>query len=208
MILEARVGAITASDGSVNSLRMGRTGELITNDAGFGRYSEAVLRGYVFFASTQAGIAITALNATATGFILSNTAGSGKYLVLLSVQVAQSSAAAAATSQLSLAANVNTVAAAVVHTTPLTVRPALLGGSQSAVGLADSSATLPAAPVAIRVLHAPSVSATATTAIPPVLNFQIDGEVVLSPGTAVSLSNSAALSAWASMYWAEIPILS
>lgn len=170
------------------------------------RYQEAVLRGNVYLASAQAGIAVTALNATATGFILSNTAGSGVNLVLWEVGFVQTSTAATtANAAVGLAANVNIVAAAVIHTTPLTVRNALLGGPSKAQGLADSSATLPASPVLIVNLWQPSVSASATTAIPPVVIWACDGKIILTPGTAVSLTAASALSGIGHMVWEEVP---
>lgn len=171
------------------------------------RYHEAVARGNVWLAANQAGAALSNLSATCTGFALSNPASSGKYLVLLQVGLFQTSTAATtANAGVQLAANVNPVAAAVVHTTPLTVRNALLGASGTSVGLCDSAATLPAAPVAIMNLWQPSVSATATTGIPGLINVPVDGLVVLQPGTAVSLSALSALSVAAHMVWEEVPI--
>jgi hypothetical protein len=68
-----------------------------------------------------------------------------------------------------------------------------------------SAATLPAAPVAVRNLWQPSVSATATTGIPPFVKDEIAGAIAISPGCAVSLSALSALSGAASMTWAELP---
>jgi len=171
------------------------------------RYQEAVYRGNVWLAANQAGAALSNLSATCTGFCLTNPAASGKLLVLLGIGLIQTSTATTtANAGIQLAANVNPVAAAVVHTTPLTVRNALLGGSGTSVGLADSAATLPAAPAAIMNLWQPSVSATATTGIPPLVYIPIDGQIILGQGTVVSLSALSAFSVAAHMIWEEIPV--
>jgi hypothetical protein len=204
MIAEYVVGPRKGGDGSTFEGRVDQTGASVVQLA-HARYQEAVLRGNVWLACAQAGIAVTNLNATATGFILSNPAGSGRYLVLLEIGLLQTSTATTtANAGIVLAANVNPVAAAVIHTTPLTVRNALLGASGTSVGLADSSATLPAAPVAIRSIWQPSVSATATTAIPPYILDKVEGAVILAPGTSVSLSALSAISVLAHMAWEEI----
>ena len=203
MQAEFRVGPQVNADGSLVVGRVARTGEQVVSD-GHARYQEAVLRGAVFLAANQAGSAVTNLATTATGLILTNPLGSGKNLVVIEIGFIQTSTAAAtANAGLQLAANVNPAAAAVVHTTPLTVRNALLGGSTGA-GLVDSAATLPAAPVVILNLWQPSVSATATTGIPPVVKFDIDGKVILAPGTAISLSALSALSGAAHVLWEEV----
>lgn len=200
------VGAPLYSDGANPNLTLDKQGALKVTELN-PRYYEQNVRGNMFVACNQAGSAVTNLNATATGFILTNPAGSGKNIVLLEIAFLQTStAAAAANAAVLLAANVNTVAAAVTHTTPLTVRPTLLGSAATAVGLVDSSATLPAAPVAIRALWQPSVSATATTGIPPFIKDEVAGAVILVPGTVVSMTALAALSGITHMTWLELPI--
>ncbi len=205
MLLQGEVGPKSYQDGATPNLRFGRLADAIFSELN-GRYYEQVYRGNVFIAALQAGTAITNLNATATGLILTNPAGSGKNLVLLEILLTQTSTAAAATNWVALAANVNPTAAAVVHTTPVTLRNALLGSGASSVAFADSAATLPTAPVVIRALHAPSISATATTAVPPFIKDEVAGAVIVAPGTAISLTSSAAFSAIASFTWAELPI--
>ena len=68
-----------------------------------------------------------------------------------------------------------------------------------------AAAARSARPVAIRNLWQPSVSATATTAVPPFLKDEIAGAIAVAPGCAVSLSALSALSGAASMTWAEVP---
>lgn len=198
-------GPIYGASGTPAPFTAGHSAGQRTQDA-HARFMDAVLRGNVFMAANQAGAALSNLSGTCTGFALTNPAGSGKLIVLWRVGLMQTSTAATtANAGVQLAANINTVAAAVVHGTPLVVRNALLG-SQIGVGLADGACTLPAAPVAIMNLWQPSVSATATTAIPPVIDINIDGAIVLQPGTAVSLSALSALSVAAHMIWEEISL--
>lgn len=160
----------------------------------------------VFVASTQAGVATsTALSATQTGFTLTNPAGSGKNLIVEDLVVACTTAPGGAAT-LVLAANVNPVAAAVTQTTPLTVRSAKLGNPGTAVGLAASAVTLPAAPVVIRAIGGP---VAASQINPPYFKDEVAGAVVLEPGTAVSVSSlTTAISAVISMTWREVDAFS
>lgn len=156
----------------------------------------------IYVASTQAGVATsTGLSTTQTGLTLTNPAGSGKTLVVLSVAGAVSAAPAGA-SALVLAANVNPVAAAVTQTTPLTVRRANLGVSGTGAGLAASAVTLPAAPVVVRALQSPVAASSITPA--QVLD-NINGELCIAPGCALSLSSitTAVTGVW-SITWEEV----
>jgi hypothetical protein len=201
-----RVGPLAGAVGTAQPFTADSTAAQRVTDA-HSRYWDSVKNGNVWLAANQAGAALSNLSATCTGFCLTNPAGSGTYLSLIEIGIVQTSTATTtANAGIQLAANVNPVAAVVVHTTPLTVRNALLGTSASPVGLADSASTLPAAPVAIMNLWQPSVSATATTAIPPVVIIPIDGKIMLKEGTAISLSSLSALSVAAHMIWEEIKI--
>jgi hypothetical protein len=200
----AKVGKILAALGQVIALRADENGALVTT-AGGGKYAEAVKRGNVYFACTQSAITLTTIHATATGFILSNPAGSGRILSLLQVCVSPVSIGAGATS-LHLAGNYNPAAAAVVHTTPLTVRNAYLGMASANVGLADSSATLPVAPTLMRVILEANI-ATGAVGGNGVVVDDIGGGIIIGEGCAVSLSYlTTAITAAASMLWEEIAL--
>jgi hypothetical protein len=197
--------AAWSGDGSNIEFRQDKTGSIVASEF-LPRYAEAAYRGQLFFAAVQAATAVTNLATTATGFILSNPAGSGKNLWIVDICVQQAVAAAAAIDSVVLAANVNPVAATTVHTTPLTVRASLLGSANAAAGLADSAATLPVAPVVIRSLYAPSISATATTSTAPYVKDEVAGAIGIAPGCTISLSATTAISVFASMTWLELPI--
>ncbi len=156
----------------------------------------------IFVAATQSGIATsTALSTTQTGFTLSNPFGSGKTLVLLRVMGALTTAPAGIATVV-LAANVNPVATAVTQTTPLTVRKANLGVSGTAVGLAASAVTLPAAPVVVAGLGGPVATGSVSQ---PQINVDLNGSLCIAPGCAVSINSlTTAISGIWSMVWEEI----
>lgn len=207
MLLNGQVGiqAPKLATGTNTPVAQGNLGEMLVSEL-MPRYYLAAYSGLVFTASTQGAIAVTNLATGATGFILSNPAGSGKNLVILEVIVAQDLAAAAAIDVISLAAVTNPIATATVHTTPLTVQPSLIGGGASAVGKADSSATLGATPVIVRTIFANSISATATTGPAPFVKDDVGGALIISPGCAIALNAASATSFQTTVTWAELPI--
>lgn len=201
---EGRVGPIAAADGAVETLRLGKTLETVVQDA-HGRYHEAASRGNVFVAANSAAQATSTSSATATGLILSNPLGSGKYLSILDITVGVGAVVAAAF-EVGLFANTNVLAAAVTHSTPLTPVCALLGSAATPVGKADSSAALPAAPTHIRTLLA-SGWVTATAQSQEVAKDEIAGAIILLPNTAISIQSVVGTqSIIASVTWEEITI--
>jgi len=157
----------------------------------------------IYLASTQAGVATSvALSATQTGFCLTNPAGSGKTLVLLNVSIAQS-VAPAASGAFTLTANVNPIAAAVTQTTPLTVRPANLGKTATGAGLAASAVTLPTTSVVVKPLGGgPNATGGVMSSV---MNFDIDGGILVAPGCAVSVNTvTTAVTAVIGMIWEEV----
>lgn len=185
---------------------LGKDREAVTSIL-HGRYTELIRRGTVFLAANQAVQALSLLSATATGLILTNPSGSGKRLAVLHVGVSLASLPAGQSS-IYLAANVNTAAAAVVHTTPLIVRNALLGATSVGVGLADREATLPATPVIVRVLGGGPAATVATSVdFPPFIEAHLDGSLMLEPGTTLCLEAlTTAISVVASFLWEEIAL--
>lgn len=156
----------------------------------------------IFLASTQAGVATsTALSTTQTGLTLTNPFGSGKTLVILQIRGAFTSAPAGVAS-LVLAANVNPVATAVTQTTPLTVRKANLGVTDTGAGLAASAVTLPAAPVVVRALGGPVAASSISQ---PQIVDDVNGAICVAPGCAVSINSlTTAVSGIWSIVWEEV----
>jgi hypothetical protein len=206
-IFQGAIGSIfgrtnPGNTGTNPNVRQGFDASLVTMDA-HGRYQEAVQRGSVYVASNQAAQALsTALSTTQTGFTLTNPAGSNVNLVVLDAVIALATAPAGI-SDLVWAANVNTVATAVTQTTALTVRNALLGSSLTGAGLAASAVTLPAAPVVVRPVGGGPVATGSVTS--PFIRDEIAGLLVLTPGTALSLSClTTAISVLAAVTWEEV----
>jgi len=204
MLIEAVRRFSRVAQGVTSDVRSGAYRELIVNDTGTGRYAENVMNGATFIASNSANQALSVGNSTATGLVLTNPAGSGKGLVLLEA-IGALDIAATAMGGVALFANVNPVAAAVTHTTPLTVRPAALGSTATGAGLADSAATLPATPILVR----PLLSVYWITANAAVANLafkdDIGGALVVTPGCAVSIqAQTTAVTGIFSMTWAEL----
>lgn len=170
-----------------------------------GRYTDTVFRGRAFAASNAAGVAVTALNATATGLILTNPIASGQYLSMIEVASQQAVAATTAICTVQLAWGLGT-ATAVTHTTPLVVRNLPFGNGGTGVGLVDSSSTLPAAPVTAYNLWSPSVSATATTGIPPLVSKDFGGLMMTAPNTSFSMSATTAIQMASTFVWEELPV--
>lgn len=196
------VGEIVASDGvNVGDPRFDRLTAQVVTDA-HGRYAEAVARGRVFLASTQAGAASGAgLSATVATISLTNPLGTSRRMDILTA-IAAVTAAPAAAAGIFLAAFIPGVTTAVAHTTPLTVRAALLGGpSIGPLGLADAAATLPAAPVIVMGLGGFSTGVGFDIGI-----IDVAGQASLFPGSAVTIQTTAAVTAIWGLVWEEVPL--
>src|SRR5436190_13277278 len=87
MQLEGTVGPQVLSDGAVAPARQDRSGSLVIVD-GHAKYYEANYRGNLFHACMTTGVIFPAPAATASNpFTLSNPVGSGKNLVLCSMDM-------------------------------------------------------------------------------------------------------------------------
>ena len=204
MLLQGNQGATGKTPGQNVTVGLGEFSDVLVTELQ-PRYYENAYRGSVFTSSNAAAVAFSAVSTTATGFVLSNPAGSGKNLVILDIEF-QYTVATTTAAQALLYANTNPVATAVVHTTPLTVTNALLGSGNTSVAKVDSAATLPAAPTAIRVIQAAATTGPAATVLPYVKD-EVAGAIIVTPGCAVSIQGTAAIAgAVASMTWAEVVI--
>ena len=207
MLAETKVGPRVAADGAILETRSEKSGAIVTADA-HGRYQEAVLRGNVFFACNQAGIATGAGLATAAkNMTLYNPLGSGKNLVLLEITAAITVAPAAYPGSIMLAANLPTptVPAAPATATAETVQNALLGSASGAAKVYNTC-TLAAAPVAIRNFASAAWITTGTTTSMGVVKDEVAGAIILPPGCYVSIMATAAVTLQCSMTWEEVPV--
>lgn len=197
----------TRADGSrIDDLRFDKTLAQVVTDA-HGRYFEAASRpGRVFAASLQAGTALgTALTLTAVTLTLWNPAGSGVLVSILSAGVAITTAPAGSAA-LVYAVNFNPIGAAPATVTALASgsRAMPLGSEVVPVAKVYSAATLPAAPVAARVLA--TVLATGSTGV-GYFRDDVAGAIVLAPNSCVTIQNiGTAMSGIVDIMWEEIPI--
>lgn len=199
-----RTGPVTSSDGAINITRGGKSGEASVADA-HARYTEANYRGQMFMACNTALQALSLNSTTATGLILSNPAGSNKLIVLQRILVALASLPAGGAT-LIITGNANTVGAATVHTTPLVPQSALLGSGISPVAKVDSAATIAAATIFRTIGGGPAATVAASTSFPAHINDEVAGEIILQPGTCISLQClTTAISVMATFVWEEIP---
>jgi hypothetical protein len=207
MILEGQVGPIVGQDGARNPIRQARDASAVVQDS-HGRYQEAVIRGNVFFACNQAGIAAgTGLATAAKNMTLYNPLGSGKNLVLLEITLAMTVIPAADPGAIMLAANLPTpvVPAAPATVTAETVQNALLGGP-AGVAKVYNTATLAAAPVAIRNIASAAWVTTGTTTALNTVKDEVAGAIIIPPGCYVSIMATAAVTLQCSMTWEEVPV--
>ena len=212
MLAEVKTGMIQAGDGSVNVARAGRFGEVITGEA-VGKYYEMSKQGRVFCASQQAGAVMgVSLTATAVTVTLFNPSGSGVNLSLLQTSIAFTALQTTTTTTEVLVYAVNPDPSSAIPTgmTQLTVRPALIGAPYTSMGRAFSAATVPAAPVVVRIfpLAAYCTSGTQLAESGLAATDYVDGAIVLAPNTAVTiqeLATTTQATGIISMVWAEIP---
>ena len=200
------VGQFTYSDGTtVANDRFGRQGDKIVTELN-GRYYEQVSRGNTFIACSQAVATTTVgLATTYTGLCLSNPIASGKNLVLLYASMNQSVIQATQVEAFLLATG-SSPTTNVTHTAAATIQSAMVGSNLvAAVGKADTSATLPVAP-----LYSLPLTNTATaTQNAPGDCIELAGSIVLAPGAYAAFVTPAQASVagmWFSFTWAEVPV--
>lgn len=192
-------GPATVNDGAVfRGPRLDRKGSTVTADS-LGVFYEETYRGNLFFACNTASQALSLNSTTFTGLALTNPASSGKYLILIQLNVALLTAPAGISS-LILSGNLTTPIT--THTTPMTVQPGLIGRAASAVGLVDSAATTPALTILRPVGGGPVATGSVTA---PFIQDNINGQIVLAPGTFIGLQClTTAISVIASLSWIEV----
>lgn len=203
MKLELKVGKSNYSIGSNADLRGGRKGEVLSSPMN-SKYSQMTLDGECFIGSNALGTPVTTqpgLSATTPALTLYNPATSGVNLVLLKVNIGITTAPAANT-VLALAYNaIDTVGP--TSTTAANVVSSLIGSQTSPLGKCSRIATLTAAPTAFKYLGG-ILAAASTTGYD--ISENIDGEVIIAPGTAISIQSTTAVAILASFTWQEIPL--
>lgn len=129
------------TDGNLVPVISNPDGSLLVSGAGAGASYSAALDAEVGVAANQAGATLSAaLAATYTGLCLSNPAGSGKNLSLLSASGVINVAPAALTA-IGLIAGF-AAGGITAHTTPITPRSSKIGTTSTLVAKVDAAATL------------------------------------------------------------------
>lgn len=202
MFIQAVTGPQVNATGANPTVRAGNSGELSVADV-HARYQEAVYRGNVFIAATQAAVTFSVglTTTTCVGLILSNPPSSGKNLVLLQAEFSNTGVVVGTVGISAFPYS----ATAIPHTTPLTPISALLGSGLTPVGKADSGSTsTPTTPVLAKVLFTCLTTNTGVSGVPVL--YDLGGSMIVAPGTAVAILASAAVTGFASMTWEEIPV--
>lgn len=196
------VGENQMSDGKqLTGIRLDRLGNQVNADSS-GLYYENAFRQRLFFACNTASQALSLNSTTATGLVLTNPAGSKKNLVLIQLNVALQTAPAGIAS---LILTGSTTAVPTAHTTPLVINSGVFGNTGSAVGLADSAATMPTLTIFRPVGGGPVATGSVTS---PQIQDNINGQIVLGPSSCISLQCLVtAISVIASLSWIEMPAL-
>lgn len=198
-----KVGPDWGASGTFKPLTSGLSGAQRIIDA-HGRYYDQATYGRVFFAATQGGQTTSAgLATTYVGCCVSNPVGSKVNLVINKIGWAWTVIAAAVNSVgIAVGYSANT---SVTHTTALAVNTTFFTNSGTgAWAKADSSATLPVAPIYYMFVDD---TPTATTN-PKGGLVDLEGSLILPPGAYVCTVTAAASSAaafWASIQWEEVP---
>ena len=162
-------------------------------------------KGRMFTASNQSVATTTVgLATTYTGLCISNPVGSGIDMTLTFASVMQSVIQSTQVEAYAIAVGSNSTTN-VNHTAAITPVSNRIGSGLSAVGKADSSATLPTAPTYHTFVHN---TATATSDGPGSV-IDLKGSIVLAPGSYacwVTPAQASVAGLWFSFSWIETAI--
>ncbi len=159
--------------------------------------------GNVYHSHNTTAGAVTVLNATCTGLVLSNPVGSTKALVMKNVQFANSTLAAIAEVGLAVSPSVST---AVQTGTAVVIHNAQLSGSDANIGAGRtfSIATLLTTPVWYRSMGSVELTGSVEAGIN---EANLNGDTIIMPGTYIALATlTTARTGMCSMTWAEVEL--
>jgi hypothetical protein len=165
-------------------------------------FREQALLGNMYHACSAGAVTLSTVSTTCTGLALSNPPGSGKLLVVKTVDFVPSTAPAGA-AVVGVAIHTAVSETATTHTTPMVVHNAIAKGSTATgVGKADAAATLASTPLWFR----PMGSVVAASSISPAKYEEyFNGDLIIPPGGCMSLSYlTTAAVGIASVTWVEI----
>ncbi len=189
MLSEGRTGLISAADGSVNPLRLDKTGALTIVTA-HPLYSEATSRNKVFVVSVPvAGVAPGTALSTTPPLALLNPLNSGMELVIIGTALGYVSGTLGAGSIVyAYVSPQATIPAGGTELTPVCNRLGTFRG----VGRAFSGSTLAATPLILEPVYTMGAF-LATTAFPPTITQDlVDGSYIVPPATCFVMQGIAA----------------
>jgi hypothetical protein len=202
MLFQGQVSPQQLAAGVQATVALGKGAEMLVSEYQ-GRYYSLAYAGKVFGICNQAAAALSTLSATYTGLLFFNPIGSGINAILLQTAVALATAPGGI-SNIHYESTLTAQTTAVTNTTPRASFSTLFGNTAASTCSGSVSATLPAAPVAVRALGGGPV-ATGSTVAPFILD-DVAGSMIFGPGTYVGLGYlTTAISVVASFYWAELP---
>jgi hypothetical protein len=205
MLSEGRTGLISAADGTVNPVRLDKTGA-ITIVSAHPLYSEASLRGKMFIASTAvAGVAPGTVLSTTPPLALLNPLNSGVDLAILKTSVGYISGTLGAGSIVyAYFTPQATIPSGGTELTPVCTKIGQIKGA----GRAFQGSTLAGTPLIFRPAY--SLGAFLATTADPMRTTQdlVEGEIVVPPATvfvmqAVAAAGTSPIVAM-SVCWEEI----
>lgn len=201
-----KIGALSPppSQAGINAtVGLGRNTEALASQL-HAKYFYLTYAGQVYSICNQTVATLSTLSTTYTGLLVINPNGSGFNAVLLQCCVALASAPAGV-STIQHQAITSVQKTAVTNGTPATVYNGLLGTAAGAC-TGSVAATLPTAPISIRAVGCGVVATGSTDTIPFALD-EIDGTIILQPGTYCGLGYvTTAPGVIASYHWAELPV--
>lgn len=212
MLLQNIVGqpAAGANNALMNS-RAGQLGDAIVSEL-HGRYYETNYRGNVFLLSVSTAAAVTAYTGAAGGTPMIgvfNPVGSGKNLVILKASFANVvSASAAGTVTFGLYFGTTATITQATTTTPWSMSTQLQSGSV-ATGFRNVALTSGSAASNVIALGSYYWATAAGAALVSGGPVDLEGSLIIPPGSYVALGGSAALTSatWiGSIMWEEVPV--
>lgn len=181
--IKAPSGALGTAAGNADFMTLTAPGD--------SQYAFLGRSGRIYHACTaESGVAPGTALSTTSAFTLHNPAGSGRKLVVVKASMGYLSGTLGA-GFIMLAANVNPLAAA-PSGTAITPTVSDFSVAPNCVGRPLTTATLAAAPNPMRPLWTFGAALASSVAFPVMLEVNLEGDVVVSPGCAVSLQGVAA----------------
>ena len=209
--MESLINGLSAdaypSDGQTAPFRQGRGGDMVSNM--FGKYGEVARRGRLFHGSTDVtGAAPGTAIGTAAAIALGNPIGSGVDLIVLRA-ICHYKSGTLGTGHIDWIAHGNNL---ILPTgTAIATQNGRIGGPQPIGRLLDGATVLTGGLLFRPFAYlAPYLASTVTADLKLIGLDEVDGAIIVAPGTSVSLQATAAAGSTPlvryGVMWAEAPV--